>query len=49
MNAQQKDECTRTRILEFPPDDAVPLIQLERKITMALDPLGIVCGRVSTI
>ena len=33
---------TRTGILEFPSHDAVPLVQLEREVTVALDPLGVV-------
>jgi hypothetical protein len=28
-------------VLEFPSDDVGPLVQLQRKITMALDPLGV--------
>jgi hypothetical protein len=31
-----------TRILKFPTDNAVPLVELERKVAIALDPLGVV-------
>ncbi|KAJ8073830.1 hypothetical protein PM082_012108 [Marasmius tenuissimus] len=36
--------CTEERlgVLEFPTDDAVPLVEFQREITMTLDPFGVV-------
>lgn len=35
-------EWERTGVLELPSNDRVPLVQSERKISMTLDPLGVV-------
>lgn len=32
----------RTRILEFPSYHTIPLVELQRKVSVALNPLGIV-------
>ena len=39
--------CVRTRSFEFPPNDAIPLVQFQRKISVALDPLCVVLVVVS--
>jgi len=36
-----------TGILEFPSDDAVPLVEFERKVAMAPNPLGVICEAVT--
>ena len=33
-------------VFEFPTDDAVPLVELEREVAVAADPFGVVWGRV---
>lgn len=37
-----QEQWRLTRVLKFPSDDAVPLIEFQRKIAMALDPFGVV-------
>jgi hypothetical protein len=37
----------RTRMFELPADDTAPLIEFQREIAMALDPLGVICGAES--
>ena len=37
----------RTRGFEFPPNNAVPLVQFQRKISVALDPLCVILVVVS--
>ena len=36
-------KVTLTRVLKFPSDDTVPLVEFERKIAMTLYPFSVVC------
>jgi hypothetical protein len=38
----QKKKKARTRIFELPPDDAVPLVEFQRKVTMTSNPFCVV-------
>lgn len=40
----KREEEERTRVLELPSNDRVPLVESERKVSVTLDPLGVVCS-----
>jgi hypothetical protein len=45
ISAYIRKECWSelTWVLELPPNDTVPLVKFQRKITMALNPFGVIC------